>query len=175
MYAKVPINNGLLDIDYGVNNLQVITLSATQAIINVPDGTPTRSTWTTATETDWSNAQPLSQVKEAKIAQLQQFYYGSFTTFTSSALGTVKTYPLDLEAQGNLKDLQDRLIADSTKTTFYFKTIEDGTLMAHTRAEFLQLMQDAETYKVNQTTHYDSKVTAVNNALDIPTVQGITW
>lgn len=118
---------------------------------------------------------PVVLAKENKLLELQRSYYASFTTFQSNTTGTVKTYPIDSEAQDNLRDLQNRLIADSNKNSFYFKTIEDRTLINHTRAQFLQLMQDAETFKVNQTQHYDSKVAAVNSATDIPTVQGIAW
>lgn len=120
-------------------------------------------------------AQTLSQAKQTKIAQLQQSYYASFTTFQSNATGTLKTYPVDAEAQDNLRDLQNRLIADSNKNSFYFKTIEDGTLINHTRTQFLQLMEDAETFKVQQTQHYDSKVASVNAATDVTTVEAIIW
>lgn len=117
----------------------------------------------------------LDQTKKNKIANLQQSYFASFTTFTSSALGVQKTYPIDGEAQTNLEQLERRLIADTNKNSFYFKTIEDGTLVNHTRTQFLQLMADAETFKVNQTTHYDSLVSQVNAATTVDAVNAIIW
>lgn len=176
MYQLVPVNNGVLDIDYR-DMIEGIHTTATQALVHLVDSAVVRSTWTAKTQTDWDNAKAptLSQAKASKIAELQQSYYASFTTFQSSATGVLKTYPIDSEAQSNFERLERRLIADANKSTFNFKTIEDGTLIAHTRAQFLQLLADAETFTVNQTTHYDSKVSSVNSAADVPTVQAITW
>jgi hypothetical protein len=120
----------------------------------------------------------LDEIKTQKIQSLQQSYYASFTTFQSDALGTVKTYPIDKEAQDNLRDYQNRLIADPNKDSFYFKTIEDATLVLHNRQQFLQLMEDAEMFKVNQTIKINDLVkrveTAYNNG-DSSGIEIITW
>lgn len=117
----------------------------------------------------------LDEIKNEKLQELEQAYYSSFTVFQSDATGTLKTYPINAEAQDNLRDLQQRLIADPNKDSFWFKTIEDGTLVNHTRVQFLQLMEDAESFKVQQTQHFDELVLDWNAATDEATVQAIQW
>lgn len=173
------LKNGVYELDIDYNHLiSAVLRSDGKYIVKLNDAAEIRTEWQIATEIDYNNALPqltLNNIKAFKIIELEQSYFGSFSTFQSSALGVLKTYPINAEAQDNLRDLQNRLIADPNKTTFYFKTIEDGTLVAHTRAQFLQLMQDAETYKVNQTTHFDSKVLSVNSATTADAVNAITW
>lgn len=117
----------------------------------------------------------LDEIKRKKINELQKSYYSSFTTFHSDALGSLKTYPIDLEAQNNLKDYQDRLIADTNKDTFYFKTIEDGTLVLHNRLQFLQLMDDAEMFKVNQTIKINNLIHQIDVATTQEELEMILW
>lgn len=117
----------------------------------------------------------LEEIKVEKKVELLQAYYASFTTFQSSATGTIKTYPCDQEAQQNLKDYEQRLIANPNKDSFWFKTIEDGTLVNHTRAQFLQLMEDAETFKVNLTIKYNDKIKQVDLATTETEVNAIVW
>jgi hypothetical protein len=129
-------------------------------------------------KTDGTFTEPiktLDEIKKDKVVKLQQSYYASFTTFQSSALGTLKTYPIDLEAQKNFNDYQNRLIADSNKDSFYFKTLEDGTLINHTRLQFLQLMEDGELFKVNQTIKINNLVNQVKTATTIDEVNAIVW
>ncbi|HLO11494.1 MAG TPA: hypothetical protein VK190_04495 [Pseudoneobacillus sp.] len=92
----------------------------------------------------------LDELKQQKIAELEEAYVNSFTIFTSSALGEVKTYPINKEAQDNLDKLQRRLIADPNKDSFYFYTVEDATLVLHNKVQFLQLLEDAETFEITQ-------------------------
>lgn len=120
----------------------------------------------------------LEDTKKQKLKELQQSYYSSFTTFQSSALGSVKTYPFDSEAQKNFNDYQNRLIADPNKDTFYFKTIEDGTLILHNRMQFLQVLEDAEMFKVNQTIKLNELINQVNTAYnnsDQAGIEAIVW
>lgn len=117
----------------------------------------------------------LDEVKEQKLNELQQSYYASFVTFQSNALGTIRTYPFDLEAQNNLRDYQNRMIADPNKDNFYFKTIEDATLVLHNRVQFLQLMEDAEMFKVNQTIKINDLINQVNAATTKVEVDTIAW
>lgn len=121
------------------------------------------------------NTPSIDDIKKQKIQELQQSYYASFTTFQSSALGTVKTYPIDKEAQDNLRDYQNRLIADPNKDAFYFKTIEDATLVLHNRLQFLQLMEDAEMFKVNQTIKINDLVNQVTSASSPEEVDAVVW
>lgn len=114
-------------------------------------------------------------IKKQKSKELQQNYYSSFTNFQSSALGMLKTYPIDKEAQENLRDYQNRLIADPSKDSFYFKTIEDGTLILHTRQQFLKLMDDAEMFKVNQTIKINDLINQVTVATTSAEVNAIVW
>jgi hypothetical protein len=115
------------------------------------------------------------EVKSKKNEELQKLYYASFTTFQSDALDVVKTYPIDKEAQDNLKDYQNRLIADTNKDSFYFKTIEDGTLILHNRQQFLKLMEDAEMFKVNQTIKLNDLINQVNLTKTKEELDLIVW
>lgn len=125
----------------------------------------------------------LEQVKEEKKEELTQAYYMSFTAFQSDATGVLKTYPADAEAQQNLKDYEQRAIADPEKDSFWFKTLEDGTLIQHTRKQFLQLMEDAELFKVNQTIKQNNLINQVEAVVvgDLTEdeakaqVEAITW
>lgn len=117
----------------------------------------------------------IEEVKNDKIFELQQSYYAWFTTFQSSALGSLKTYPIDEEAQKNFNDYQNRLIADPNKDSFFFKTVEDGTLVNHTRAQFLQVLEDAEIFKVNQTIKLNDLVKQVNASTTKEEVEAIVW
>lgn len=119
--------------------------------------------------------QTLDQVKTSKMQELDQAYQFAFMTFQSLATGVTKTYPINQEAQDDLKDLQQRLIADPNKNSFYFLTIEDGILINHTRSQFLQLLDDAESKKVsihNQNRTYANKISTTS---DIPTLQAMTF
>jgi hypothetical protein len=117
----------------------------------------------------------LQDVKSDKMVELEQAYESCFTIFNSSALGNLKTYPINGEARDNLKDLQQRLIADPNKNNFDFLTMDDGILVTHTRAQFLQLLQDAETFEVTLHNKYRGYANQVNAATDISTVQAIKW
>jgi hypothetical protein len=117
----------------------------------------------------------IAQAKSNKGIELEQAYYASFSTFQSSATGTTKTYPINGEAQDDLKDLQNRLIADPNKNTFYFLTIDDGALVAHTRVQFLQLLGDAETFEVTTHNKYRGYVAQLNSATTIDEVNSIQW
>jgi hypothetical protein len=117
----------------------------------------------------------LEDVKNEKLVELEQAYQSAFTTFQSSVLGTVKTYPITTEAQTDLEDLQNRLIADPNKSSFYFLTLEDGILIKHTRAQFLQLLEDAETRKVSIHNQNRTYANQINASTDIATIQAMTF
>jgi hypothetical protein len=170
-YAQIDHNNTVI----GVSELHSQEIAEHLIPIDSYDISLLGKVYDNITNTFSDRAKTLDEVKADKKSELLQYYYGSFATFQSSATGTLKTYPIDLEAQDNLKDYQQRLIADSTKDSFWFKTIEDGTLIQHTRAQFLQLLEDAETFKVTQTIHYNDKLDEVNAATDEATVNTIVW
>lgn len=176
MYALVSINSGVLDIDYNTL-IRAHQVSPTQAIVQLLDDVIARISWQTKTQTDWDNytSPTLDHAKQDKINQLLQSFNSSFQIFQSSALGVLKTYPVDAEAQSNLDRLERRLIADPNKNDFNFKTMEDGTLVLHTRVQFLQLLQDAETFIVQQTKKYDGYVSQVNVATTNDQVNAIVW
>lgn len=163
-----------------VSNGQTTTVTATngKATFTPPAsdtyrvGNPTASKHNEITVT---GIKSLQDVKNDKMAELEQAYANSFTTFQSSALGMTKTYPIDSEAQGNLKDLQNRLIADPNKNSFYFKTNDDGKLMLHTRIQFLQLLADAEAFEVQQVQKFEGYEAQVIPATDEATILAIKW
>lgn len=55
MYQLVPINNGVLDIDYN-DICEGITLSPTQAIVRLKDNAQVRGTWISQTIDQWHAA-----------------------------------------------------------------------------------------------------------------------
>jgi hypothetical protein len=116
----------------------------------------------------------LDQAKQNKIAELNTDYQESFTTFQSSALGSVHTYPIDQEAQDNLDKYVQLAAANPNKNTFYFKTLEQG-LMVHTRAQFLQLVDDAEAFEVSQVKKFEAKEAQVNACNTVDQVNSIVW
>lgn len=176
MYAIVTANSGELDLNY-LDLIAFHRISDTEYICKINDSAELRSTWQIKSQSDWDavNAPTLDQVKQSKMAELNQSYQSCFSTFQSNALGTVKTYPINGEAQDNLKDLQQRLIADPNKNNFDFLTMEDGLLVSHTRIQFLELLQDAETFEVTLHNKYRGYANQVTVATDIPTVQSIKW
>jgi hypothetical protein len=119
----------------------------------------------------------LDQTKESKNKELDKAYEESFTVFQSSTLGEVKTYPINVEARGKFEELQQRLIADSDKNSFYFYTIEDANLVEHTRSQFLKLLDDAELFEVQQHIKLNNLKAQVNDpATDtLDKVNAITW
>lgn len=117
----------------------------------------------------------LEDWRAQKNEELAAAYNAAFTTFTSNALGNTKTYPITQEAQDDLKDLQNRLIADPNKNSFYFLTMDDGILINHTRVQFLQLLSDAEARTVaihNQNRTYANQI---SSSTSIPTLQAMTF
>lgn len=168
--------NGAYETDVDSNDVySAIPYSEGKYILAVRDTAVVRQGWQQATATDFNNALPLDQVKASKMSELDQSYKSCFTIFQSNALGVTKTYPINGEAQDNLKDLQQRLIADPNKNNFDFLTIEDGILVSHTRIQFLELLQDAETFEVTLHNKYRGYANQVSVATDIPTVQDIKW
>lgn len=121
------------------------------------------------------NVQSLNFYKQQKMAELEQAYANAFTTFQSSVLGVSKTYPINQEARNKLEELQNRLIADPNKNSFYFITIDDGILVQHTRSQFLQLLDDAEALEITLHNKYRELVNSVESATDITTVNKISW
>jgi hypothetical protein len=119
-------------------------------------------------------APTLDQVKRNKIAELNAGYQASFTTFQSSALGSVHTYPIDQEAQDNMKNLMQLMILNPNMTTIQFKTLENG-LTAHTRDQFIQVLMDAQTFEVNLVRKYESLEAQVQAATTIDEVNAIVW
>lgn len=180
MYHLVPVNNGELDINYQ-DLISAIEVSDTHYIVNLQDSAEIRDSWIAQTELDWekyaTKPKSLNEIKQEKIQELEQSYYASFITFQSTALGTINTYPADTEAFNNLKDYEQRMIANPNKNSFFFKTLEAGTLVEHTRAQILQVMDDAEFFKVKQTQKLDGLVSQVKDpATDTPEkVNAITW
>jgi hypothetical protein len=117
----------------------------------------------------------LDQVKTNKKAELEQAYQNSFTTFQSSALGTAKTYPINREARDNFERYERRMSSDPNLDIFSFYTLEARNLVDHTRAQFIQLLRDAQTFEVQQHKHYNDKKNQVDDATDEATVQAIVW
>lgn len=122
-----------------------------------------------------SGIRTFQNIKDDKINELTEAYDNAFTTFTSNALGSTKTYPINQEARDKFEEYQNRLIADPNKNSFYFLTIEDGILMQHTRSQFLQLLDDAESFEVTLHNKYRGLINKVNSANDELTVNQVTW
>lgn len=170
-YAQIDINDTVV----GISELHSEEVHDHLILIDSFDTSLLGKVYDSTNNTFSDRVKTLDEIKVAKKTVLLQSYYASFTIFQSSATGTLKTYPIDAEAQGNFKDYEQRLISNPNKDSFWFKTIEDGNLIEHTRLQFIQLLEDAETFKVLQTQHYNDKKNQVEQATDKATVEAIVW
>lgn len=86
----------------------------------------------------------LGYCKQAKLAELndacQNTIYGGFTGTNGHK------YQFEEKDQGNLTQQMLFLVNDPTITSVQWKTIDSG-IVAHTRAQFLQVCNDANNFK----------------------------
>ncbi|UOF90752.1 fibronectin type III domain-containing protein [Fodinisporobacter ferrooxydans] len=178
MYQIVSINSGLLDIDYH-DLIQAIDNKDGTYTCYLKDTATIRPSWKSATQDQFNqavaNLKSINDWNQEKTTEFQTAFAESFTTFQSSALGVLKTYPADAGAVQNMQYYVNLLAANPNKSTVYFKTIEDGKPVLHTRTQFFQVLDDFETFDVNRTTKFDNKIAQVNASPDIPTVQSLVW
>lgn len=127
------------------------------------------------TSTGFVVTKSLDAARRDKLAELETAFQASFTTFTSNATGVTKTYPFDTIAQGKLKDLQGRAILDTNKNSFSFYTFEDQAMVSHTRAQFLQLLDDAEARELNLFSQKQVYEKNINTTTDVPTIDAMTF
>jgi hypothetical protein len=120
-------------------------------------------------------APTLADVKKAKLAELQAARDNAiYTSFTSSALGTVKTYNYDREAAQNFRDKALMLSLNPNITTVTWYTLEDG-FITHTRDQFIQVCTDGDNHEEPLKMRYYTLEAQVNAATTVDEVNAIVW
>lgn len=127
-------------------------------------------------ENYWNNSM-LPYWRSKKKADLQEKCNEALVGgFTSSALGTVHTYPSHAQAQANFNTELNRFLTDPTYTSCKFYT-EDAGFLVHTKDQLTQAFHDGHDFGNAQWAHLFDLFTKV----DDPTVttqtqlDGITW
>jgi hypothetical protein len=118
---------------------------------------------------------PLDEAKQKKKDDLSvQCNLAIEGNFTSSALGTVHTYPSDGEAQTNFNTECHRFLIDPTYTSCMFKTIDAGYL-PHNRDQFFKVFADGHDAGVMQLAKLNKLKSDVDAVTSNPQLDTITW
>lgn len=121
----------------------------------------------------------LTEVRQNKKDELSKKCNEAIISgFTSSALGTVHTYPSDEEAQRNFNSELHMFNIDPNYTSL-FKTLDAGYL-SHTKSQLLQVFSDGHIFKVNQLSRLNGPLpnglkAKVDAAITVDDVNAITW
>lgn len=120
---------------------------------------------------------PLDQVKKAKKAELQSASDQACATFTSSALGSVKTYLADEKSMTFLAGEYTFVKSpDYDNSTLDWFTVEDNTFVTHTGAQIAQVFLDGRSWiKQQKSVKLKSKFADVDAATTPDGVNQITW
>jgi predicted glutamine amidotransferase len=126
----------------------------------------------------------LADAKTQKLAQLAQFRDDAiYSSFTSSALGTTKTYNYSQKAASDFRGRALMLSLNPSTATVMWATLEDG-FIEHTREQFIQVCTDGDAHQTTLEMHYyqlEDQVNAivVNDTTTedqaIAQVDAITW
>jgi hypothetical protein len=122
----------------------------------------------------------LAKYKQDKIDLLSATCNSTILAgFSSSALGISHNYDFNYEAQGNLSGRLGLINANQNYTEpFSWKTTDAGVLN-HTKAQFIQLCTDADTFKNTQIAKYwtlKGQVNAVSeSATSKDQIDAINW
>jgi hypothetical protein len=127
----------------------------------------------------WDTAVPagveLAGVQDAKIAQLTDLYEKATSTFTSSALGTVRTYLADDKSIGKFNAEYSYVNGpsyDGKDIKWY--TVEEGGVL-HNKDQFNQAWLDGRNYLAQMFEKWDSLTKQVKAAKTVDQVNSITW
>lgn len=113
--------------------------------------------------------------KKSKIAELNAKCNETIlASFTSSALGVTHTYGFSYEDQQNLASMLSMFNADSTITTVDWKT-KDAGILAHSKAQFLQICKDAQTHKQSNIVKYWTRKGQVESKTTTQEISSIVW
>lgn len=129
-----------------------------------------------------SDADLLQVYKDAKLSELQSKRdAATYCTFQSSALGTAKTYAYDQTAKARMNGQLTILLSNTSITSVNWVNEEDG-MVAHTRDQFTQVVNDAYNHESTQDYHYIqlegqvNAVTITTTLADAKTqIDGIVW
>lgn len=148
------------------------TVEGTSDIYNAGNCVYASGNWTI---TPIDSAVELSHAKTSKLESLQDSRDAEiFSTFPSSALGTVKTYNYNLEAWTNFGRKASQVALSPSITSVTWANLEDG-FVSHTRDQFIQLVMDGSAHEENAKMKYFTLEAQVNAATDIASVNAILW
>jgi hypothetical protein len=120
-------------------------------------------------------APTLEDVKRAKMAELMAARDAViYTSFTSDALGSVRTYNYSREAAGDFRAKTALLGLATSIQTIPWYTSEDG-LISHTREQFAQVVMDGANHEEPLKMHYFALESAVILAQTEEEVAAIVW
>lgn len=122
------------------------------------------------------NQPTLDQVKPNKIAELDQKCNQTILAgFTSSALGVAHQYGFSTDDQANLTGRLTLINANpSYPEPFDWKTLDTGPL-PHTKAQFIQVCTDGDSFKGGQIAKYWQLKAQVEAATTTDEVDAIIW
>lgn len=130
---------------------------------------------------EWIDAQPLTAQQQLDAAKQMRLAYlakcrdnAIFGTFTSSCTGTLYTYTADDRARLRYERCARKAATDTTYTGDSIYTHEAG-FVTHTGPQLIQLCEDGAKHEKDQWTHYDTKVSDVQNATTVDAVNAVTW
>jgi len=127
-------------------------------------------------EADRVNSLPtLEQAKEQKILELntdcnQLILNG----FPSTCTGVEHQYKFDMEYQANFSQQGVMVALDPTMTSVLWPTSDAGVL-SHTREQFIQLCNDAQTWKSTNTYRYFELKAQVMSLDSIDAINLVAW
>lgn len=121
----------------------------------------------------------LAAYKSSTLANLQNARdVAVYSTFQSSALGSPKTYAYDPISKDRLLGQLAILTATTSITTVKWVNDEDG-LVAHTRDQFIQVVNDAYNHESVQAYKYiqaEPKINAATSTDEVDSIMaGIVW
>lgn len=122
-----------------------------------------------------SSDELLSEAKTKKIDELKgkcmEVIQGGFK---SSALGVEHTYFSDQNSMIYFNATYNRFANDPTFITVDWITADSGYL-AHNKEQFIQVYHDGHDYGIQQEEHLKQLISDVSNAVDVSSVNVITW
>ncbi len=116
----------------------------------------------------------LEIAKGEKILELEAAYEDTVhTAFSSSATGTERWYPSDLEGQVNMLGAK----VANTNMPYRCSLTKGGVMqfVEHTAQQLNQAFFDGVTVKLNAISNRATKILAVENATTVAQVNAITW
>lgn len=118
----------------------------------------------------------LDSVKASKLFELQtERDKAIYSSFSSSALGTEKTYNYDKQAADNFRAQGTLLSLDPTMDTVLWFVSTDRTFVSHTREQFIQVIKDGAAHDTSNQMKYFTLEQKVTLADTREVVEAITW